>query len=271
MKKQLILALKKDILEYIREKKFFLYSGTLLCITIIMILVSRFLPDLMNAAINNIPHIISNVETIVNTISDLFPNNIKENIGIFSSEIIIFYGSFVIFSTYNIISNEIKRGKWILPLCSGYKPITLVLSKSIVYPFFIALPCFIFYNFYYLICISFLENNYYFTTVIINSFILFFIIFFSAFATILLSIIYSKPFLSATTMFVYVAVAPDIFVLFSFGKFLPTHLFSYLYMSGCNFIELIIPILLCVVLSIILIVLTIRKLPKICMINRFEN
>jgi hypothetical protein len=43
--------------------------------------------------------------------------------------------------------------------------------------------------------------------------------------------------MSAATMILFVSVAPDIFTLFSFGKYLPTHILTYLYQAENNHIE----------------------------------
>lgn len=271
MKKQFICAVKKDIYEYMRGKKNLLLAGTLLMISIMMIFATKFLPTLINSAIQNLPSMITNSDTIASTISDLFPNNLKDNMGIFSSDVAIFYGTVVIFSTYNIISREIAVGKWIFPICSGYRPYILVLSKAFVYSLGSAFPCLVVYIAYYFVGGSIIENNYLFSTAIINAVVIAIAMFFITFITILLSSIYSKPALAATTMLLFVIVAPDIFALFSFGKFLPMHLLSFLYMSNSNSIELIIPILICLAVSVVLTVVTIKTLPKKMMISRFEN
>ena len=271
MKKQLICAVKKDIYEYMRGKKNFLFAGTLLMISTMMIFATKFLPSLINSAIRNLPSIITNTDTITNTLSNLFPSNLKDNMAILSSDIVIFYGTVVIFATYNIISKEIAVGKWIFPLCSGYHPYILVLSKAFVYSIGSAFPCFIVYNAYYFIGGAIIENNYLFTTALINAVVIAVAMFFITFITILLSGIYSKPALAATTMLLFVIIAPDIFALFSFGKFLPTHLLSCLYISNSNFVELIIPILMCLAVSVVLIIITVKTLPKKIKISRFEN
>lgn len=271
MKKQFICAVKKDIYEYMRGKKNFLFAGTLLMISIMMIFATKFLPSLINSAIQNLPSMITNTDTITSTLSNLFPSNLKDNMAIFSSDIVIFYGTVIIFATYNIISREIAIGKWIFPLCSGYRPYMLVLSKAFVYSVGSALPCFIVYNAYYFIGGLLIENNYLFATAIINAVVIAIAMFFITFITILLSSICSKPTLAATTMLLFVIIAPDIFALFSFGKFLPTHLLSYLYISNSNCVELIIPILMCLAISIVLIIVTVKTMPKKIRISRFEN
>lgn len=271
MRKQFICAIKKDVCEYMRGKKNLLFAGTLLMVSLMMVFATKFLPSLIESAINNMPSMITNPDTIISTLSDLFPSNLLGNMGIFASDIVVFYGLVVIFSTYNIISREISVGKWIFPLCSGYNPYVLVLSKALVYSLGSALPCFVIYNVYYFIGASIIENNYLFSTAIINSIFMAIAMFFITFITILLSSIYSKPALGATTMLLFVIIAPDIFSLFSFGKFLPTHLLTFLYTSSDNFVELIIPILMCVVISVVLVILTIKTLPKKTRTSRFEN
>ena len=185
MKKQFICAVKKDIYEYVRGKKNFLFAGTLLMIAVMMIFATKFLPSLINSAIQNLPSMITNTDTITSTLSDLFPSNLKDNMAVFSSDIVIFYGTVIIFATYNIISREIAIGKWIFPLCSGYQPYMLVLAKAFVYSVGSALPCFIVYNAYYFIGGAIIENNYLFTTAIINAVVIAVAMFFITFISTL--------------------------------------------------------------------------------------
>ncbi len=259
MKTQLLCTVKKDFMEYMRNKKNIIFSVTLLLLCAMVFCSTRFLPSLIESLMKNAAHMISNTETIESTLMTFFPNNLKDNMGVLASDIVIFYGIVVILTTYNLIVKEIVGGKWIFPLSVGYNPFVLVFSKGIVYGVGAALPSIIFYNLYYFVGNTFLAANYELQTAIINSFVLGFAIFSIAYLTIMLAAIQKQPIMSAVTMILFVAIAPDIFSLFSFGKYLPTHILTYLYQTKGNLMELIIPIILVVVLGILLTIFAAKK------------
>lgn len=259
MNRQLFCSIKKDFIEYMRTKRNILFGFTLLFLCGMVFGSTKFLPPLIDSLMENAAHMISNTETIESTLVAFFPNELKANMGILSSDIVIFYGVVIVLSTYNLVVKEIVGGKWIFPLSVGYNPFTLIFSKGIVYGFGAAFPSVIFYNLYYFMGSLYLSPDYELSSAVINSLVLGFAIFSIVYLTIILAAIYKQPIMSAVTMILFVAVAPDIFALFSFGEYLPTNILTYLYRSNFNLGEIILPIVLTIVLEILLTVIAAKK------------
>lgn len=194
----------------------------------------------------------SNTETITSTLATFFPSNLKSNMGVLASDIAIFYGIVVVLSTYNLIAKKINTGKWIFPLSVGYSPFILIISKGLAYGVGADFPSVVFYNLYYFVGNLYLSPDYLLTNAIMNSFVLGFAIFAIVYITIVLSSIYKQAIMSAATMLVTLVVAPDIFSLFSFGKYLPTYLLTYVYKTNNNIKELLIPTIFTVIGMVLL-------------------
>lgn len=259
MKNQLVCSLQKDIKEYIRTKKNLLFSLILFFLCLSIFMATQTFPMLIGALVKNTSHIVNGENTIISSLMVFFPRNLKDNMGILSSDIIIFYGIVVILSAYNLINTEIKRGKWIFPLSVGYKPCILIISKGMVYSVGAAIPSVIFYNLYYMIGNIFLLPDYHMQSMFLNSILMGIAIFAIVYSTIMLSVIYKQSIMSIVTIIPFVAVAPDIFVLFEFGKYLPTHILTYLYQTRSDYNELFIPIFTTLFMAIFLSILASKK------------
>jgi len=135
----------------------------------------------------------------------------------------------------------------------------LIISKGIVYGMGAAMPCIIFYNLYYILGNIYLIPDYSAMTALINSFVLGFAMFVIVYFTIMMSIIYKQSIMSVVTIIPFIAIAPDIFSLFGFGKFLPTHLLTFLYQTKNNYNELIIPVVVIMLITIFLTVSATKK------------
>ena len=259
MKNQIICSFQKDIMEYIRTKKTLLFSSTLFFLCAVVFLATKTFPTLISALISSTSHIASNSDTITSSLIAFFPENLKDNMGILSSDIIIFYGIVVILSTYNLIKKEIDSGKWIFPSSVGYKPFVLIISKGVVYGLGAAVPSVIFYNLYYVIGNVYLFPDYYITSALVNSLILGFAIFSIVYITITLSTICKQAIMSVVTIIPFIVIAPDVFSLFAFGKYLPTHILTYLYQSMNNYNELLAPMVMTFSIALFLSVLASKK------------
>lgn len=263
MRNQILCSLRKDLHEFTSSRKNLLFGGTLLSLCAMVLGATYYLPSLIDALIKNAAHMISDTGTITTTLATFFPDTLSANMGVLSSDIAIFYGIVVILATYNLISKEIKSGKWIFPLSVGYKPFILIFSKGVTYGLGAAIPAIIFYNIYYFAGSMCLAPDYAFSTAVANSFVLGFSIFSIAYITIMLASIYKQAIMSAVTMILFVAVAPDIFALFSFGKLFPTHLLTHLYRSSSCITDVIIPAALTIAIAVILTILSSRKASNI--------
>jgi hypothetical protein len=255
--------MRKDLREYISSRKNLLFSGTLLSLCAMVLCATYYLPSLIDALLQNAAHMISDADTITTTLAAFFPDTLAANMGVLASDIAIFFGIVAILSTYNLISKEIKSGRWIFPLSVGYQPFILIFSKGIIYGLGAAFPAAVFYNLYYFVGSMFLTPDYGMSVALVNSLILGFAVFSAVYITIILASIYKRAIMSAATMILFVAVAPDIFALFSFGKFLPTHLLTHIYQSGSNATDVIIPAVLTAIIAVILTVISSRKASNI--------
>lgn len=263
MKNQIVCAIKKDIKEYLQTRKNILFSMILFSLCAMVLVATKFLPSLISELVKQASHMISNTATISDTLAAFFPENLRANMGILASDIAIFYGIVVILSTYNLIVKEINDEKWIFPLSTGYKPSILLISKGLVFGVGAALPSIIFYNLYFIIGNIYLTPNYNFATALINSLVLGFAIFSIVYLTIMLSLVYKQAIMSALTMILFLTVAPDIFSLFTFGKYLPTYLLTFVYTTSTNIFDLIIPFLFTIIIQILLTFVASKKIANI--------
>lgn len=253
MKKEIIYCFKKDIKEFTRKKYNLICLFTLLSLATLVLTMSKYFPSLLAIAMEKNNNILVGSDSINQLTTNVFPQSLKENMGIVSSDIIIFYGLIVILITYSIIPKEIHSGKWILPLGAGYTKKILLHSKAIVYSCGMSLPVFAIYNAYYAVGAMILNNNYNIYSSMINSVFLMLSMFVIVYCTFMLSIIYKKTLFAAITPLSIVVFAPDIMSIFSFGKFFPTYILTFIYNSSYNIGEIIIPI--CELLLIILIMI----------------
>ena len=259
MNKQIFCILQKDFKEYKSTRTNLVFGITLLGLCTMVMGATYLLPSLVDKLITAAADMVSDVNTITDTLTAFFPGNLKANMGILASDIIIFYGVVVILFTHNLISKEIKEGKWISPISVGYKPFNLILSKGLIFGLGAAIPCIGFYNLYFFVGNVYLVPDYKLIDAISNSLIMGFSIFSIVYITIILASIYKQAITSAITMIPLIAVAPDIFTLFSFGKYFPTYMLTHLYQSSSNISNIIIPAIFTLVIAMVLTVVAAKK------------
>ena len=122
----------------------------------------------------------------------LFPQTTKENMGIWASDIIIFFTVAISLVCCNLLPNEIRSGKWIIAMEAGYTQYQMLFSKMLVYGGCSAFPAFIGYNLYYMLSGIFISNNYAPITSFCNSIMIAIAIFFITTLSITLSMIYKN-------------------------------------------------------------------------------
>lgn len=253
------ICIKKDCIEIIRKKKNITCSLTLLSIVLCVFFITSYYDILLEILLSKSPGMISNTIGIYEMMNKVFPKDLKGSMGIVASDIVIFYSMLSVFMTYSLIPEEINNGKWIIPLNSGFSKFDLTLSKAITYGIAFSLPTMVFYNLYYFLYSSSNTVNFPLMGAIINSLILLYLIFTIVFLTIELSIIFKKSISSALCILSIVLFAPDIFNYFSFGKWLPTYLFTHLYSSETTFTSVVTPLIMMTALNIVITYLTRRK------------
>lgn len=245
---QMLCCVKKDWVEIIRNRRFALFNCLLLVISAMVLITTLTFPKIIILLIEKIPDVMMDGSQMEQLLEKLFPEILKENMGIWSSDVSVFFSIIVALVCSNSLLHEIKSGKWILVTKAGYRSETLILSKIITYGIATSFPVFISYNLYYGVASIFLENNYSADIAFLNSIVLSFSIFAIAWESILLAIIYNDSIKAIIVIITTVLIAPDIMTLFSFGKYLPTHLLTFVYNSAENVNEIIIPIIILIII-----------------------
>ena len=242
MNKPFYACLQKDSKEFFRSKRNLLFASTLLGLCVFVMLSTKLLPGLIGQLAEKAAQMIADPATLQDALNTLFPEDLKGNLGIFASDVVIFYGLVATLSCYNLVPAESRTGRWIFPLGVGYSPRTMVLSKALVYGIGAATPAIIFYNVYFALGSLLLVVNLSWDVALINSLVLGFVMFVTVYLTVALAAISKRPVSAAISILVTLVAAPDIFTLFAFGKYLPTHLITYLATASDKPGELLIPL-----------------------------
>ena len=159
--------------------------------------------------------------------------------------------------------SEIKSGKWLLPLSCGYKPTILLTSKVIVNSLFAGLPCFVVYMLYYFIGGQFLQCNFAIESAVLNAFALAFSICAIVSISVLSSAIIKNKIITIISLITVVIGVPDVLSLFSFGKYLPTHLLTFAYNSTENSLELIVPVVFTIIIVLSMYIIALKNVKKL--------
>lgn len=232
----------KDRLEFMRSRLNIICLLVLLGCGAMVLLSTAYMPLLLNKAME-VTDVMSADMSVSSFMEKFFPGDVKGSLGIFSSDIGIFYSLTVILLTYSLLPNDISTGRLILPLCAGYKKNTIFLSKQLVYSVLCAFPVFPAYLLYYYVGIGFLEINYSFQAVLLNALLWAVVIFSIVNLTIALSVLYRHKYSSLVTMALVIIVAPDLLSFFKFGAYFPTYLLTFLYRSEERMDMLVIPMI----------------------------
>lgn len=238
---QIICCIRKDLVEIIRNKRTLLFNSLLIAITIMVLGTTLAFPSLIDFLVEEKPDMVADGSQIEQIMAKLFPQATKENMGIWASDVVIFFTIAISLVCCNLLPHEIRSGKWIIVMEAGYSHWQMLISKMLVYGGCTAFPVFIGYNVYYALSSIFLINNYSPVIVFANSVVIAVAVFFITTLSITLSVIYKNHIMVVITMVITVLAAPDILTMFSFGKLFPTHLLTFVYNSSDNFVELIVP------------------------------
>lgn len=260
---QIICCIKKDLLEVIRNKYTLLFNGLLIAVTVMVLGTTLAFPSLIDLLVEKAPDMVADGSQIQQVMAKLFPQTTKENMGIWASDIIIFYTISISIVCCNLLPGEIRSGKWILVMEAGFSHWQMLFSKMLVYGGCTAIPVFVGYNLYYALSGIIISDNYSAAIAFGNSVAVAVAVFFITTLSITLSVIYKNHIMAVITMVITVLAAPDILTMFSFGKLFPTHLLTFIYNSSGNFAELIIPCITLIVLQLGLCYMAIKRFDKI--------
>lgn len=259
----LVCSLRKDIKEYLRGKKNLYFSITLFAIGTMVIVTTLYFPDLIRALADKAPNMISDVNSLDEFMANLFPDNLKGSLGIWYSDVGVFYTIVIALTVHGLVMGEVKNGKWILPVASGYKKRELLLSKVGVYAAGAAFPVLIISNLYYYVVATCLENNLSYKKAFASSLVMCIAVAVIVVIIILSSILYRNSITAAISMILIVMVAPDVLTYFTFGKFMPTYILTFVYQMSDVYIDLVIPIVEIIVICALLMFCAMNKLRKI--------
>lgn len=260
---QIICCIKKDLLEVIRNRRALLFNGLLIAITVMVLGTTLAFPSLIDLLVEKAPDMVADGSQIQQIMAKLFPQTVKENMGIWASDIIIFFTIAISLVCCNLLPSEIRSGKWILVMEAGYSHWQMLFSKMLVYGSCTAFPVFVGYNLYYALCGIFVSDNYSSAIALGNSVVIAVSVFFITTLSITLSVIYKNHIMAVITMVITVLAAPDILTMFSFGKLFPTYLLTFVYNSSNAFAELIIPCITLIILQFGLCYIAITKFNEI--------
>lgn len=255
--KLFIRCLNKDRLEFMRGKKNILCLFVVFACACVVLVTTMLLPFFLDK-FADIGVIFSSDTSLGEFMEQFFPNDLKKSLGMFCSDIGVFYSLVVIFITYNVLPDEISSGKVILPLCAGYNKKVIFFSKQLVYSLLCMFPVLTGYMLYYCVGNSLLSGRFPFVDAITNAIVIALAEFFVAASTIALSVIFKKKYVSLIVMASIIMVAPDMLHYFNFGQYFPTFLLTYTYNSLCNPSLLILPITFMIILLIFLDIFAIR-------------
>ena len=260
--KAVFFLFRKDFREIMRGKKNIVFSITLLIIGVMVLSTTLFFPSLISALSEKAPDMISDSTSLNEMMRNLFPNDVKGSMGIWASDVGVFYTIVITLMTHNLISDEIKKGIWIMPTAVGYEKKKLLLSKCIIYAVSAAFPVFVLTIVYYFAA-SFLLTERTLSGFPLKATLVLSIAVAGVVAlTILLSTLTKHSVSSAITMIGVVLVVPDVLSLFKFGKYLPTYLFTFAYTMSNEIKDIIIPIVGLALLCLVMFYLSSRRLMK---------
>ena len=262
MNRSIVCAVCKDMNEYLRGKKNVFFSIALLLIGAMVVITTLFFPTLISALAEKAPDMISDTASLEAMMANLFPGDLKGSMGIWGSDVGVFYTIIVVLMVHSLVPGEIKNGKWVMPVATGYRKQELLLSKCLIYGVGAAFPVFILSNLYYFVASSLLEVNVNLTEAFSATVILSIAIAGITIITILSSVLYKHSIAAGLSMIIIVMVAPDVLTYFAFGKYLPTYLLTYVYSMTNNLTEVIVPLIELVVICIVLFVFASRKVLK---------
>ena len=211
-------ALKKDFMECFRRKKFLIFTLSALGIALLIYACSMILPVFVQAIFDIAPEFISGAESMEELMNTFFPDDVKGNISLLSSNLMVFYVVIIVILSYRLLPKEFDRGRWDMPISCGYKPETLIVSKALVYGLMSALPVFAAYLLYYIFISMVLKDNLGSGNALTQAFLNFLCIFIIMVYTIFGSAMFKHGIVNAVSVISITLFAPDIFSFFNFEK-----------------------------------------------------
>lgn len=254
--------LRKDRIEYIRSMKGVICVATIFLCCAMVLGATLALPGLLGRLTEK-GGILSESTSASDFMGRFFPENLRQSMGVLSSDIAVFYGIVTIILCYRIVPDEVLSKRVILPMCAGYSKKELLISKKIIYSILMSVPVYAFYMLYYLLASNYLMKNYRIDQACVNGILLAFCIFVIVNITMSLSMVVRSRLGILVTMIGVIIAVPDVLTFFSFGKYLPTYLLTLTYLSNTDYELIIAPIVTTIVLLICIEVFVFFRTDKI--------
>lgn len=242
-------ALRKDFMECFRRKKFLIFMLSALGMGLLIYACSMVLPVFVQAIIDIAPEFISGAESMEELMRTFFPEDVKGNISLLSSNIMVFYVIIIVILSYRLLPKEFDKGRWDMPISCGYKPETLIVSKALVYGLMSAVPVFVTYLLYYFFISMVLRDNLGFGNALMQAFLNFLCIFIIMVYTIFGSAMFKYGIVNAISVISITLFAPDIFSFFNFEKYVPTYVFNFVKYAQTNYKDVVGSILILIILG----------------------
>ncbi len=259
MIKELRSCIKKDLREYIRTGKWGVLVLTLAILSVMVAFTTLIVPVITDIMPFMTPDMELAFGYLEEVITELVPVDVRNNIGFWATDVGLFYTIVLAVVCSGLLPSEIKNGRWIMPLNCGYHKSSMILSKCIVYGIGGAVPIVVIQNLYFFIVRLALNDNYEFRDCLIGSVIYACTLGLVAVCTILVSVISKHGSLVCAAMIFLVITVPDIMSLLSIGDFLPTYLMTFAFNAGTNYQEVIVPMAITVVITVVLFIVASKK------------
>jgi ABC-type transport system involved in multi-copper enzyme maturation permease subunit len=98
-------------------------------------------------------------EGVAELLQSMLPNNVSGSVAMYAADMGMFYIITVIAITSGVVTKEIKKKQWILPVCAGIKPKNMLLAKYIVYGCLSMAATFLGYTVYYIVSLCFFDKD----------------------------------------------------------------------------------------------------------------
>ncbi len=237
-------CIQKDCLELIRKKKYLPFWLLVVGMILLTYVSTMFLSKVLDYVMKTAPGFISDAGPIYDVLDVFFPKTVIGNLGIFSSDLMVFYLLFSVFYVFRLLPDERDLGSWILPHENGYTGAMFTVSKALVYSVAAALPVIVGYILYYLLIASVLPDDCGLKNAVFQALLNGLCVFAVTKLTVSFSIVGKHPLVSAISIASLFVLAPDILSLFVFEKRLPFYIFSFVKFVYTDYYDLVIPIIL---------------------------
>lgn len=266
---QLGMCILKEYTEAKRRFRLLIFLGVPLLLAVLVLTSNLALPGL----IKSLPaELFTNgsSEGMVQLLENMLPDNVSDSMGMYAADIGLFYVITVIALTSGLVTGELKRKQWILPVCADIKPQNMLLAKYIVYGCMSAGATFLGYTFYYLFALRFFVHNMNIFQFLICGLVLSLAVLWVSILSIAISVTSKKQWIAAATMIGLTLLTPDILYLLKLGRFFPTFMFTYVYHSGevSDTTSLVISALVAIIMMAGMIIWSLKKTKKLKEVER---